>query len=147
MADPLIITMLTTKRAEITRAIRDLEHQAHQHHESLKHIDATLRLFDPNVVPELARTPGRSQQGGPFSAGDISGACMDAIREADGASIRSREIALRLMAEKGMNAADTKLRNSVLTRVRAALGAFQRRGVMESVGQGWDTRWKLAGPA
>jgi hypothetical protein len=144
MADPHIIAALSRKRIEISRAIADLERQVTVQRALLAHVDATLMIFDPDMKLEAVPSRRLAQTIGRFATGDISGACMAAIREADGL-VRSRDIALRLMGSYGMDAKDSKLRREVQASVRNALMGYRRRGVLESVGTGWDTRWRLAG--
>jgi hypothetical protein len=144
MADPLVISILSDKRAGIAGQIADLERQAAELRASLMHLDATLLPFDPDAVPAAIPPRGVARKNGLFGGGDISGACMAAIRESAG-PVGSRETALRLMASKGLNTTDKKLRHAVQTSVRSALMAYRRRGVLESVGEGWTTRWRLAG--
>ncbi len=55
MSDPLVAKILTTKRAELTSIILDLEHRLSQHRADLAHIDATLRVFDPAYMPRRVR--------------------------------------------------------------------------------------------
>ena len=60
------------------------------------------------------------------------------------APVSSRDVTLRLMASKGLNPKDKKLRDTVQNSVRSSLMGYRRRGVLEQVGTGWETRWRLA---
>jgi hypothetical protein len=51
MSAPIIST-LRDKRLEVADAIERLERQVDQHRADLAHLEATMRLFDPNVEPE-----------------------------------------------------------------------------------------------
>ena len=143
MAEPLITGLLSSKRAEVAGVIEDLERRLAAHRADLMHLDATICLFVPEARPDAIRPKGRVRASR-FEPGDISAACMSAIREAAG-PIGSREIATRLMAAKGLAVSDSKLRREVQNSVRNALSGYRRRGVLEAVGTGWDTRWRLAG--
>jgi hypothetical protein len=145
MADPHIISALSRKRAEIAGVVADLERQIAGQRALLAHLDATLRIFDPDAKPEAIPPRRVAHTTGRFATGDISGACMTAIRES-AAPVSSRDIAQRLMASYGLDAKDSKLRRDVQASVRNALMGYRRRGVLESVGSGWDTRWRLAQP-
>jgi hypothetical protein len=60
MSAPLIISTLRDKRLEVADAIKRLERQADRHRADLAHLEATMRLFDPNVEPETVQsTPPR----------------------------------------------------------------------------------------
>ena len=73
MAQSPIIYALVAKRSEIGGIIADLEELARQARADLAHIDATLRMFDPDAIPQQIRhkrpAKGRS---GPFANGEIS---------------------------------------------------------------------------
>ena len=49
MTEMLAITTLRTKRAEIADALEGLGRQVEQRRTDLMHLDATLRLFDPDA--------------------------------------------------------------------------------------------------
>src|ERR1035441_5121762 len=55
MAEPLVIGLLSSKRAEIAGVIADLERQVAEQRAALLHLDATIRLFDPGARPETIR--------------------------------------------------------------------------------------------
>ena len=60
MTATLIISTLRDKRLEVADAIERLERQADQHRADLAHLEATMRLFDPNVEAETFQpTPPR----------------------------------------------------------------------------------------
>ena len=58
----LIISTLRDKRLKAADAIKRLERQVDQHRADLAHLEATMRLFDPNVEPETFQsTPSRTR--------------------------------------------------------------------------------------
>jgi hypothetical protein len=85
MAQSIIIHALVEKRAEVSGIIADLEEQTRQARADLAHIDATLRLFDPEiqVAAIRAKQPAKSRNGA-FANGEISKRCREAIRRAGG---------------------------------------------------------------
>jgi hypothetical protein len=52
MAEPHVIGALRSKRSELAGMVMSLERQLVQHRASLTHLDATMRLFDPELRPE-----------------------------------------------------------------------------------------------
>jgi hypothetical protein len=58
MAQSVIINGLIDKRAELSALITDLEERTHQARADLAHIDARLRLFDPQAVPASIKPKG-----------------------------------------------------------------------------------------
>ena len=52
MGELHVIGALRTKRAELAGTLRQLEQQLVQQRANLAHLDATMRLFDPNLQPK-----------------------------------------------------------------------------------------------
>jgi len=50
MAEPHVVTALRAKRAEISGHVHDLERKLARHRASLAAIDATIRLYAPELV-------------------------------------------------------------------------------------------------
>ena len=51
MAELHVIGALRNKRAELAGMLRQLEQQLEQQRANLAHVDATMRLFDPDIRP------------------------------------------------------------------------------------------------
>src|SRR5260370_35113764 len=92
MGDTFLINALIRKRSEILAAITDLERQASQLCADLAHVDATLRMLDPDLeietLPVRGPRPKRSKY---FSHGEISRRCLEALRDAPGEGWPSAE--------------------------------------------------------
>jgi hypothetical protein len=52
MGEPHVLGALHDKRSELASMVISLERQLVQHRASLTHLDATMRLFDPEFRPE-----------------------------------------------------------------------------------------------
>lgn len=52
MAEPHVVSALVAKRAALAGKIATAERRIDQFRAGLIHLDATLRLFDPDAVPE-----------------------------------------------------------------------------------------------
>ena len=65
MAEPHVIGALRNKRAELAGILRQLEQQLVQQRANLAHLDATMRLFDPDIRPKDIRPkqPGHATPG------------------------------------------------------------------------------------
>jgi len=61
MAEPHVITALRAKRAEISGHVHDLERKLARHRASLANIDATIRIFAPELNPENPATVTRPE--------------------------------------------------------------------------------------
>ena len=76
MSATLIISTLRDKRLEVADAIERLERQADQHRADLAHLEATMRLFDPNVEPETVNRRHRAGATTGFVQANVVGASM-----------------------------------------------------------------------
>ena len=52
MAQSVVIGVLSNKRTELAGIVRQLEQQLVQQRTNLAHLDATMRLFDPDIQPK-----------------------------------------------------------------------------------------------
>jgi hypothetical protein len=55
MAQLHVIGALSNKRAELAGIVRQLEQQLIRQRTNLAHLDATMRLFDPDIQPKQIR--------------------------------------------------------------------------------------------
>lgn len=116
----LVLQTLERKRAEIIGAIKKHEVAIAQAKHDLAHVSATIRLLES---PEGGgRTYIVSQ--GFFAKGEIASICQRHL--ADG-PLNTRELAERVMGEKGLDISDGPLRNSVVYKVVQALRHATRR--------------------
>ena len=76
MTAMLIISTLRDKRLEVADAIERLERQADQHRADLTHLEATMRLFDPNVEPETFQPTSPRRRNDWFVQANVVGASM-----------------------------------------------------------------------
>ena len=142
MSHSFIISGLIAKRAELSGLITDLEERTHQARADMAHIDATLKLFDPDSVPENIRPKApAAARSGFFANGEISRRCREAVRRADGKQISAEEIVRWTMAEKGLDPEDAKLRYNMNKRFLGALHRLQMSGAIGKTGQGLGARW------
>ncbi len=142
MVDSVIVQGLSQKVATLVGEVRALEGEIARRRADLAHVRATLLLFDPEAQPEAIRPVGRPTASAYFRTGELTGLCMAAFREAEGA-LSCRDITMGIMASKGLDTDDAKLSAYLLDRVRATVSSHKRRGVLESVGEGWDTKWQV----
>ena len=126
MADPHVISALREKRALVAGLIEKLERKLEQHRADLTHIDGVLRLFQPDRDPGEIR-PKRVyvRRTRYFARNELSRLCMDALRVASGALLTTEEIAGRIIAAKGFDAADAALRKAIGEQSLALLRSFR----------------------
>jgi hypothetical protein len=121
MAELLIVQTLTEKRAEILGRIRAYEAQIAEAKHDLTHVNATIELF---ASPERQRARYMVSHGF-FKKGEIADICTGHLGFEG--ELTTRELAERVMAERGLDSSDTALRNSVVFKVVQALRHAKRR--------------------
>jgi len=89
MAETHVVSALRAKRAEISGYIHDLEKKVKTWRARLAHIDATIKIFSPEIDPDAIppkRTYRRTRY---FAKGELSRCCLDVLRDAQG-SLKDR---------------------------------------------------------
>lgn len=122
------INALQRKRSEIAGQIEQCQSRMRGLVIDLDHVDASLRLFDPQI--DFKPPPAR---GVPSVAmafrGEITRIMVAAFKEA-GTPITSDHIVERVMLERGLNPSDLKTRKVLIGRIGAALYWWRRRGLI-----------------
>jgi hypothetical protein len=103
------------------------EAQIAQAKHDLAHVNATIELF---AAPERQRARYMVSHGF-FKKGEIADICAGHL-DVDG-ELTTRELAERVMAERGLDSSDTALRNSVVFKVVQALRHAKRRKLVRMV--------------
>src|ERR1700704_3755120 len=101
MAEPHIVSALRAKRAEISGHVHDLERRLARHRANLANIDATIRLFAPELNPDTIppkRTYRRTRY---FAKGELSRRITDTLRKADGQPLATVAVVRAIMTDKG----------------------------------------------
>jgi hypothetical protein len=140
MAEPHVIGALRNKRAELAGMLRQLEQQLGQQRANLAHVDATMRLFDPDIRPKDIRPKQPRERNAWFRQGECLRLIYDELREAT-QPVTTRELAERIMRVKAIPAADNDRRERVqktllssLNRARETIARVETAGVV---------RWRL----
>jgi hypothetical protein len=120
MADPHVIGALRKKRSEMAGIVRGLEQQLVEGRASLTHLDATMRLFDPNLRPEEIRPRRRRTCNAWFRPGECLRLIYDVLRDAR-EPVTTRDVAERIMMIKSLSASDARQRALIHKTVLASL--------------------------
>src|SRR5882762_10465503 len=112
MAEPHVIGALRNKRSELAGTVRQLEQQLAGHRANLAHLDATMRLFDPDVRPKDIRPRRVQARNVWFRQGECLRLIYDELREAT-QPVTTRELVERIMRVKAIPAADDQRRERV----------------------------------
>lgn len=139
-----VLSGLTKRRAELAGEADALRARLATIAVDLGHLDAVIRLFDPDhdiasIRPKRPRGPDAAGRG---ERGKL---VLDVLREAAG-PIPAVEIARRMLAKQGQDADDVRLVRQVTKRVEAALARQEKRGVVQAVREaGKAVVWQVAG--
>jgi hypothetical protein len=140
MAELHVIGALRNKRAELAGMLRQLEQQLVRQRANLAHVDATMRLFDPEIRPKDIRPRQPRERNAWFRQGECLRLIYDELREAT-QPLTTRELAERIMQIKGISAADHQRRERVQKTLLASLNrAKQTIARVEVAGV---VRWRL----
>lgn len=130
MADPHVLTGLVAKRAEIAGQIEHVQTNLRQLIIDLDNLDATIRIFRPDIDLEEIRPKPFPPRHAAFK-GEIMRVVMSALRTSD-RPLTCPEITMQVMAERGLNTADPRLLKLVGKRVGACLRHHRQAGVLQS---------------
>ena len=135
MAELRVTDALREKRSELSGIVSRLEQQLAQHRGSLAHLDATMRLFDPDLPSQDADLAPQLGRVSWFGRGECRRLIYDVLRDAP-QPLATRELAERVVAAKGIPAVDDH-------RTRALI----QKTVLASLSRAKDTieRTELAG--
>jgi hypothetical protein len=79
MAETHVISALRAKRAEISGYIHDLEKKVKRMRANLAHIDATIRVFAPDLNPDSIPPKRRYRRSRYFAKGELFRRCLDTL--------------------------------------------------------------------
>jgi len=140
---PLVIHGLIRKRAEIAGQIEQHRREVRRLLDQLEHVDATLRIFAPDLDVCRIRAkaaPARHRAG----KGQVLAVAFDALREAN-RPLTTAELAMRVMAARGLSADNPDLARLMVNRLRACLQSQRDRGLVRSERQESGLlAWRLA---
>ena len=122
MGEPHVIGALRNKRAELAGVLRQLEQQLGQQRADLAHLDATMRLFNPDIRPNDLRAKQPRARNAWFRPGECLRLIYDELREAP-QPLTTRELAERIMRLKAISAADDQRRERIQ---KTLLGSLNR---------------------
>jgi hypothetical protein len=120
MAELHVISALRNKRAELAGMLRQLEQQLVRQRASLAHLDATMRLFDPDIRPKDIRPKQPRAHNAWCRPGECLRLIYDQLREAT-EPVTTRELAERIMRLKAMPTTDDRRRELVQKTLLASL--------------------------
>ena len=82
MAERHVIGALQTKRADLSGTLGQIEQQLAQQRANLAHLDATMRLFDPDIRPNKIRPRQQRTRSVWFRPGECLRLIYDELHDA-----------------------------------------------------------------
>ena len=141
MSEPHVISSLRDKRSELAGMVERLERELVQHRANLTHLDATMRLFDPDIRPQEIRAKQQRVRGAWFRPGECLRLIYDELRDA-AQPMTTRELAERIMRVKAMPATDERRRELIQ---KTILGSLNRaKETIERIEAAGVVSWRLS---
>jgi hypothetical protein len=136
MAELHVIGALREKRSELSGVMKQLEQRLEQHRIDLAHLDATLRLFDPDIRPQEIRPRQQRARSAWFRPGECLRLIYDELRDAS-QPVTTRELAIRIMRTKNLPTEDDRSRELIqktvlgsLNRTKATIARSETAGIV-----------------
>jgi len=141
---PNTVNSLRNKRSEIAGRIELHNREIERLRAALIHIDAVLRLYDPdtdpNAIEPRKRFPRRVEY---FERGELAGRVYAALRD-NGDTVSCEELTRKALSDKGLAATDRVAHRLFMCKFMPALADLRRRGIVQKIGEGRGVRWRLA---
>lgn len=139
----LTIHGLLRKRGELSSEVDALRNQLGELLSALDHVDATIRVFKPDIdIEDLPERPAPP----PNAAfrGEVQRFLLHMLKAAD-RPLSTSQLAESIMASRRLNTADRVLAKLVLRRTGHSLGRLRRMGMIEGerFGNTAEMRWRL----
>ena len=141
MADLHVVSALRAKRGKLAGQIDALQDQLREAMIAVDHVDATLRMFAPDIDLDEIKPKPLPPRHHAFK-GQVTRAILAMLR-AEGA-MDAKAITIRLMAERDLNPNDKALQKAMHKRIGAALRNLRDRTLVQSrSGPGGRLEWRI----
>ena len=128
MASEHVLSGLIAKRAELSGQVEMLQKEMRQLVLAIDHIDAAIRLFDPNTDLDDIK-PKMPPRHSAFR-GEVSRIVLNTLRKSE-KSLPVSEITLHVLVGRGLNADDKPFVRVLSKRVSACLRGLRRKGLVD----------------
>jgi hypothetical protein len=136
MVELHVMHALRNKRAELAGTLIQLEQQLVRQRADLTHLDATMRLFDPDIQPNEIPSKQRRPHSAWFRHGECLRLIYDELRDAP-QPMTTRELTERIVRVKAIPADDDRSRElmqktllSSLNRAKETIARIESGGVV-----------------
>jgi len=144
MAESHVVTALVTKRSEMAGLIEHHRKERGRLAVDLAHLDATLKLFSPEIDLRTLRAKEHRTRNRFFRPGECQRMVLDIFREAQGAALSSRQIGEALAARQGLEST-TVMIEQMRKNAIGVVHRLTRSGTLVPAGRdGLGTTWAVA---
>jgi len=144
MAESHVVTALVTKRAEMAGLIEHHRKEMGRLATDLAHLDATLKLFSPEIDLRTLRAKEHRKRNRFFRPGECQRMVLDIFREAQGAALSSRQIGEALAARQGLESTPVMIEQMQKNAI-AVVHRLERTGTLIPAGRdGHGATWSVA---
>jgi hypothetical protein len=140
MGEPQVIGALLSKRSELAGRVLSLEQQLVQHRASLTHLDATLRLFDPELRPEEIHPRRPRGHNAWFRPGECLRLVYDVLRDTP-EPVTTRELVDRIVEVKSIP--DTGDRQRALIQKTILASLSRAKETIDRIETAGLVRWQV----
>lgn len=138
-----VVAGLVKRRAELTGEIERSHERLHQMVADLENLDATLRMFAPDMQIEAIRPKAFRPPADWSNRGQMTRIVLSILRQA-AEPLTTRDIALELLVTRALDRNDRRLLRLMTKRVGVALGGQRDKGAVKSdQGPGQYRLWTL----
>lgn len=123
---------LVAKRAELAGEIAQLRAKLRQLTVDLNHVDAAIRIFDPEFDVDGIKPKSAPALYAISFRGEFVRIILDMMR-ASGGPVTIKEIALHLMTNRGLDTTDDALVALFTWRTRGLLYHYRNRGIIRGI--------------
>ena len=127
--------------AELGGQIKDNRREAKRLAESMKHVEAVLKMLEPGFDITKIAARRRYKPGSPYKRGEVFRAVLDALRAAD-RPLTSREVSVILLHKAGIENPSVAAIRTMFGAVHTSLRNHQGKTI-ERVGEGMPARWRV----
>ena len=142
MGEPHVISALVSKRAEVSGLLAEAVQRADRFRTDLAHLDATIRLFDPEIRPQAIRPKRAYQKDGWFGSGELPRLCLDILRRKQ-ESMDTLAVAEEIATLKKVDTGDRRTMNLFISKAGKTMAALRSRGVLDSTRTGKTVEWYI----
>lgn len=109
--------------------------------ESMKHVEAVIRLFDPAYDTRRISVRRRYKGNAWFKRGTLLRHALDVLRKVQG-PLTAREITAAMLATRGVTSASPKAMRGLIASVQTSLQNHTGKSV-KRIGEGLPRRWMI----